>query len=102
MRYVIGCDIGSQSLKAVLISAEGITCGKASANYPIEYPQPAWAQQSPTSWMDALIRSVDSFLAHNGVNLKEIIALSPDAQVDGVVAVDQTGQSVYPVIHHLI
>ena len=98
MLYVIGCDIGSQSLKAVLISAEGKICGEASASYPIEYPQPTWAQQSPASWMDALIQSVHSLLAHNDVNPRQIIALGLDAQVDGVVAIDQTGQPVYPAI----
>jgi sugar (pentulose or hexulose) kinase len=60
MQYVIGFDIRSQSLKAVLISAEGKICGEASANYPIEYPQPTWAQQSPAAWMHALIQSVRS------------------------------------------
>jgi xylulokinase len=98
MQYVIGCDIGSQSLKAVLISAQGKICGAASANYPIEYPQPTWAQQSPASWLDALIQCVHALLAHNDVNPKQIIALGLDAQVDGVVAVDQTGQPVYPAI----
>jgi xylulokinase len=98
MQYVIGCDIGSQSLKAVLISAEGKICGEASATYPIQYPQPTWAQQSPASWMDALIQSVHSLVADNDINPKEIIALGLDAQVDGVVAVDRTGQPVYPAI----
>lgn len=94
MQYVIGFDIRSQSLKAVLISAEGKICGEASANYPIEDPQPTWAQQSPAAWMHALIQSVRSLIAHNDVNPRQIIALGLDAQVDGVVAVDQTGQPV--------
>ena len=45
MDYVIGCDIGSQSLKACWSRPRG-PCGEASAAYPIEYPQPTWAQQS--------------------------------------------------------
>src|SRR6266498_20847 len=98
MQYVIGCDIGSQSLKAVLISAEGKICGEASASYPIEYPQPTWAQQSPKAWMDALGQAVRSLIAHNNVSPKQIIALGLDEQVDGVVAIDQSGQPLYPAI----
>ncbi len=98
MQYVIGCDIGSQSLKAILISAEGKICGEASASYPIEYPQPTWAQQSPTSWMDALAQTVRSLLRHGDVTSGQIIALGLDAQVDGVVAIDQRGQPLYPAI----
>ena len=98
MQYVIGCDIGSQSLKAVLISAEGKICGEASASYPIEYPQPTWAQQSPTAWMEALAQSTRSLLGHNNISSEQIVALGLDAQVDGVVAVDKSGQPLYPAI----
>ena len=98
MQYVIGCDIGSQSLKTILISVEGKICGEASASYPIEYPQPAWAEQSPEAWMDALATSVRALLAGNHVHPGQIVALGLDAQVDGVVAVDKDGQALYPAI----
>jgi sugar (pentulose or hexulose) kinase len=39
MQYVIGCDIGWQSPKEVLLDLRrGKICGKASASYHIEYP----------------------------------------------------------------
>ena len=98
MNYVIGCDIGSQSLKAVLISAEGRTCGEASASYPIEYPQPTWAEQSATYWVDALIQAVRALLAQTNTSPQQILALGLDAQVDGVVAVDEQGKPLYPAI----
>ena len=98
MQYVIGCDIGSQSLKTILISAEGKICGEASASYPIDYPHPAWAQQSPEAWMDALTASVGSLLADNGISSRQIVALGLDAQVDGVVAIDSTGNPLHPAI----
>jgi xylulokinase len=98
MQYVIGCDIGSQSLKAVLLSEEGKICGEESASYPIEYPQPTWAQQSATAWIDALGQAVRSLLAHNDISANEVIALGLDGQVDGVVAIDKSGQPLYPAI----
>lgn len=98
MQYVIGCDLGSQSLKVILISTEGKISGEASASYPIEYPRPTWAHQSPSSWVDALARSVRALLAENNISARQIIALGLDAQVDGVVAIDQSGQPLYPAI----
>ena len=98
MQYVIGCDIGSQSLKTILISIEGKICGEASASYPIEYPQPTWAQQDPDAWMDALAVSVRSLLAGNNVPAQQIVALGLDAQVDGVVPVDSDGKPLYPAM----
>jgi xylulokinase len=98
MQYVIGCDIGSQSLKAILISAEGKIYGESSAAYPIEYPKPTWAQQSPIAWVDALTQSVRSLIAHSNVPPEQIVALGLDAQVDGVVAVNKHGKPLYPAI----
>ena len=98
MDYVIGCDIGSQSLKTLLLSAEGKICGEAAASYPIEYPQPAWAEQTPTAWVDALAQAVRSLLIQNNVSPRQIIALGLDAQVDGMVALDRQGQPVYPAM----
>lgn len=98
MDYVIGCDIGSQSLKTLLISVEGKICGESSESYSIEYPQPTWAEQNPTMWMDALFASVRSLLLQNNVSHQQIIALGLDAQVDGMVALDRLGQPVHPAI----
>ncbi len=98
MQYVIGCDIGSQSLKAVLLSEEGKICDEASASYPIEYPQPTWAQQSASAWVDALGQAVRSLLTHNDVSPNEVIALGLDGQVDGLVAIDKSGRPLYPAI----
>lgn len=98
MHYVIGCDVGSQSLKAILVSTEGKICGESSASYPIEYPQPAWAQQSPNAWMDALAQAVRSLLIENNISSSQIVAVGLDAQVDGVVVTDSAGQPLYPAI----
>jgi xylulokinase len=98
MNYVIGCDIGSQSLKAILIAAEGKICGEASASYPIDYPQPAWAEQSATLWMDALAHTVHELLSRTGIAPGQILALGLDAQVDGLVAIDRGGRPLYPAI----
>lgn len=98
MQYVIGCDIGSQSLKAVLVSAEGKICGEASASYSIEYPQPAWAEQSVTSWVGALTQSVHSLLNQTGVSPQQVAAIGLGSQVDGVVAIDRRGQPLHPAM----
>src|SRR6185295_15419776 len=98
MNYVIGCDIGSQSLKAILISADGKVCGEASTSYPIDYPQPAWAEQSATQWVDALAQTVRVLLARTGTLPEEVLALGLAAQVDGVVPIDRRGEPLHPAI----
>jgi xylulokinase len=98
MKYVVGCDIGSQSLKVLLISERGQMCGEASVSYQIEYPQPAWAEQSANAWMNALAQAIRALLAQTGISSQDILALGLDAQVDGVVPVDENGAPLYPAM----
>lgn len=98
MKYVVGCDIGSQSLKVLLISEQGQTCGEASVSYPIEYPQPTWAEQSAEAWVDALKKAMRSLLSRTAVSAQDILAIGLDAQVDGVVPVDESGKPLHPAL----
>ena len=43
MAHVIGCDVGSQSLKGVLVDTEGANVADASASYELSFPQPGWS-----------------------------------------------------------
>lgn len=98
MEYVIGCDIGSQAVKAVLLSAEGQIAGEASAGYEIQYPQPAWAEQDAENWMQALTSAIRGLLKASRVSSSQVSAIGLDAQVDGVVAVDHAGRSLGPAV----
>lgn len=96
--FVIGCDVGSQSLKGVLVAPDGRVAATAGAAYPVEYPRPGWAQQDPRSWRTALATVVHELLQSSGVPATEIAALGLASQVDGLVAVDATGDPLHPAI----
>jgi xylulokinase len=98
MGYVIGCDIGSQSLKAVLLGEDGQLHGEANISYSIEYPHPTWADQSAETWVSALCAAVRQVMADSGVERSAVHAIGLAAQVDGVVAVDGSGKSLRPAI----
>lgn len=98
MRYVIGCDVGSQSVKAILLSEQGEIVAEASSDYPIEYPQPTWAQQEAREWGKATTETIARVVQESGVSKAAILAIGIDAQVDGVVAVDAAGTPLHPAI----
>jgi xylulokinase len=98
MEYVIGCDIGSQSLKAILLSPEGQMAGEVNVSYPIDYPQPTWAEQSAEMWFGAFVEAMRLLLARQSLQPNQIRAISLASQVDGVVAMDASGAPLYPAI----
>ncbi len=98
MRYVIGCDLGSQTLKAVLWSEAGEVVGTWAEPYPIEYPRPAWAEQDTAHWWRALAKAIPALLEQSGVRPEQVAALGLDGTVDGFVPVGQDGQALGPHI----
>ena len=98
MDYVIGCDLGSQGVKTILLSADGKMVGESRVGYGINYPYPTWAEQSPDLWIEALHGAVRKLIADCGVEATKIRAIGLDAQVDGVVPINNQGNVLRPAI----
>ena len=98
MDYVIGCDLGSQGVKVILLTADGQLAGGAGVGYGIDYPHPTWADQPVSRWTDALCTAVRKLLQEADVSPEQIQAIGLDAQVDGVVAIDAAGKALRPAI----
>src|SRR5258707_9476354 len=50
---VIGCDVGTQSTKAVLLAESGEVLAVRSAPHRVSFPAAGWAEQDPADWVAA-------------------------------------------------
>ena len=98
MDCVIGCDVGSQGTKAILLSTTGRFIGEVYEGYPIDYPHPLWAEQPVERWLEALTTAIPRLLSETGVAAERVRALSLATQVDGLVAIDSNGQPLHPAM----
>lgn len=96
--YAIGCDVGSQSLKGVLIGPDGTIEGSAAASYPVLYPHDVWAEQAPADWERALADVIGNLRTDAGLAPGDIGMIGLATQVDGVVAVDADTRPLRPAI----
>ena len=96
--YAIGCDVGSQSLKGILLDPAGAVVAQAAAAYDVEYPHPGWAQQDVRDWRAALAAVIAGLLRDTNVAPAEVGTLGLASQVDGLVAVDDDGEALHPAI----
>jgi xylulokinase len=87
--YVIGCDIGSQGTNTALYSADGTLVASAYQGYDVLFPHPAWAEQDPRLWIDALHTTIHQVLKH--VEPSAVKAISFGSQLDGMVVCDARG-----------
>ena len=96
--YSIGCDVGSQSLKGVMLDPAGRLVAQASASYDVRYPHPAWAEQDPLDWRRALATVIRQMLTETGIDRGDVATLGLASQVDGLVAVDRDAEPLRPAI----
>ncbi|HLO36524.1 MAG TPA: FGGY family carbohydrate kinase [Candidatus Deferrimicrobium sp.] len=90
--YVIGCDVGTQSTKAILLDQEGLVVARAASGYGTMHPAAGWAEQDPRDWDRALAAVVREVIAIAAISPGDVAVLAVAAQVDGIVAVDAAGE----------
>lgn len=98
MGHVIGIDLGSQSLKGLLLDPGGRLIGEAARPYVMDCPHPAWAQEDPDDWWRAIREVVAELVATAALRPSDVTGLAFASQVDGVVPVDEHLTALHPAI----
>jgi xylulokinase len=88
MGYLIGADIGSQSVKAILLDPDGTELGSAGQACTMTHPASGWAETDPLQWQTALAGAIRQAMTRSGVSAAQVSHLGLASQVDGVVPVD--------------
>lgn len=100
--YLLGCDIGSSSVKASVVNGEtGQTVG--SDFFPkeeafIKAVKPGWAEQDPDDWWTYLKLAISGALRNAGVDGTDIKAIGISYQMHGLVLVDKKMNVLRPSI----
>lgn len=97
-QYILSHDIGTSSDKAVLVRFDGTIAATSSAPYPTYYPQPAWVEQNPADYWNAVVQTSQRVVRDNGVDPAAIKGVVFSTQAQGVIPVDGSGNPLYPNI----
>ena len=96
----IGIDLGTSSVKAILLDREQRVRASASVPLAISHPQPGWSEQDPEAWWQATLAAIDDLrdqvAALDGDILIGGIGLS--GQMHGAVLLDAQDQVLRPAI----
>lgn len=102
MKYLLGFDIGSSSIKAALISAEsGEVLSIVSApekEMLIDSPQIGFAEQDPEMWWQYVCDCSQQLVAKHPDASENIIAIGIAYQMHGLVVIDKNEQVLRPSI----
>jgi xylulokinase len=92
--HVIGVDVGSQSVKAVLCSPDGKTLATASHPCSMIHPRSGWSEQDPGQWREGIAATAQAVIELAGIGPAEVSHIGLACQVDGVVPVDRNFEAL--------
>jgi FGGY-family pentulose kinase len=98
MTYLIGVDVGTQSVRSCLFDLDGGVVASASRPLATTFPKPAWAEQDPEAWWRGAVETLKEVLQVSRVNPREIAALSYDCTACTVVALTEDGTPLRPAL----
>lgn len=100
--YLLGCDIGSSSVKASIVDVNsGLTVGAdfyPKEEAPIKAVKSGWAEQEPEDWWKYLKVAIKGAIAEAGIQGTDIKAIGISYQMHGLVLVDKKMEVLRPSI----
>ena len=97
-RMFIGIDLGTSSLKTVLINDSQKIIGHSSKTLEISNPYDGYYEQDPKSWFDATIRCFDDLKNNYSKEFNSVKAIGISGQMHGATLVDKKGNILRPCI----
>jgi xylulokinase len=95
-RLLLGIDVGTTALKAVVLHPERGVVAQASRPHTLMSPRPGWAEMDPHEWWETTTACCRELLAE--VPAAQIAAVGTTGMVPALVLLDATGQVLRPSV----
>lgn len=92
MNQFIGIDLGTSSVKLMLVDASGKILNITSRDYPVYYPKENYSEQDPTDWYINTIDALKELIADTDKSL--IKGISFAGQMHGLVILDKNDEVI--------
>ncbi len=96
MNTYIGIDLGTGSVKLLLVDGEGRILAEAAESYEVHSPKSGWTEQDPSDWLRAMEKGMADLLA--GQESGAVRGISFSGQMHGLVVLDKNDTVIRPCI----
>ena len=94
----LGIDLGTSSLKAVLLDGSGTSIAEAAVPLNTSIPRPGWSEQDPDAWWAAFLKALNALREQQSRAFRAVRALGLSGQMHAAVLVDEAGNAIRPAI----
>lgn len=87
--YYLGIDLGTSSVKLLLLDSDNNVVKTVSRQYPIYYPENGWSEQDPKDWLREVKTGIQEITRILEEKSETIEAIGIDGQMHGLVVLDE-------------
>lgn len=92
MNYVLGIDLGTSSVKGLLVNRTGQIVASKSQSYPLETPKTGYSEQDPAYWIKATEKVIYEMIEEVPDMMEKLEGISFSGQMHSLVLLDDTGE----------
>ncbi len=92
----IGIDLGTSSVKLLLMDEKGAILKTVSREYPLYFPQAGWSEQNPEDWLKETVTGIRELTAD--VDKSQVAGIGCCGQMHGLVILDGNDKVIRPAI----
>lgn len=99
-KAVLGIDVGTTAVKAMLVGSDGKVLGESEVEHPVSVPRAGWSEQHPDMWWRSTALAVRKTLHNTGGGdwQGEIAAIGISGQMHSSVFLDSDGEVIRPAL----
>lgn len=101
MGYLMGIDLGTSSVKVLIVDESGKTMGIGQSGYEIMTPKMGYAEQEPEVWWKCTKQAVEEALHGFQAAAEDISGIGFSGQMHGLVALDREKKPLGRAMIHL-
>ncbi len=94
----LGIDLGTSSVKIILMDAEQNILAQASSDLSVQRPHPLWSEQYPEAWWQGTCHAMRTLQNSHEVALSQVEAIGLSGQQHGATLLDKAGRVLRPAM----
>jgi len=98
MPHVMGIDVSTTGVKALLIDEAGTVSGTATTELALSIPRPLWSEQDPADWWQGAVASIRHVLNETGIAGDDVVAVGMTGQMHGLTLLGENREVLRPAI----
>lgn len=96
MSYYVGIDLGTSSVKTLLLRGDGKVVSSVTKEYPLYFPHSGWSEQNPEDWYNQTLSALKELF--DGTDAENVRAFSFSGQMHGLVMLDEKDNVIRPAL----